>query len=77
MSERVSELVCVYMFIHENTMFTLFVGELTKYNKINIVNKTFLKINKYIKSKIIEVICVRKLRGRELDVMEVCNAHCA
>ena len=38
--------VCVYMFIHENPIFTLFEGELTKYNKINRVNNTFLKINK-------------------------------
>ena len=33
--------VCVCMFIHENPIFTLFECELTKYNKINIVNKTF------------------------------------
>ena len=26
-------------FIHENLIFTLFEGELMKYNKINIVNK--------------------------------------
>ena len=41
---------------------------------------TFLKINKYIKSKIIEVIivviCVRKIHERELHVRDVCNAHC-
>ena len=35
--------VCVYMFLHENPIFTLFEGELMKYNKINIVNNTFFK----------------------------------
>ena len=42
-----SECVCVYAyFIYENPIFTLFEGELTKYNKINIVN-TFFKIGRY------------------------------
>ena len=34
--------VCVCLFIHENPIFTLFEGELMKYNKMNIVNKSFI-----------------------------------